>query len=313
MDFMISTRSTLLRITLVIVASTIVYFQYEQRRRPVAPGVPLSIEEQIISAGVGKDEIPSIDAPIFESVSGADQYLDDQGFGLVVEVKGRARFYPYQILVWHEIVNDTLSGVPLLITYSPLSATGMVFEREVNGEVTEFGVSGKLYNNNLLMYDRKTDSLWSQVLKEAIVGEKKGASLTLYPSLSIAWSDFKKKYPGGQVLTRQTGVTRDYTRNPYGDYETSAAVYFPLNHHDARLPMKTLVFGYDGGDAQKAYPLEKIKQTGKISDTVGGKEIEIIWDDELNTVVSITPNVIVQLSYWFSWVATYPKTELYSS
>lgn len=320
----------------------------------VRHSIPL---DEVITGNPFKDGIPSIDDPQFESVGAADQYLDDNGFGLAVEVNGSYRFYPYQILVWHEIVNETFNGEDLLVTYCPLCFTGIVFEREVADEAVEFGTSGKLWNSNLLMYDRKTDTLWSQALGEAVVGEMTGASLELYPSLTISWADFKRAYPSGGVLSRNTGYNRDYTQDPYepqGYYESSA-VWFPLSNEDTRMHAKTVVFGYNAGDAKKAYPKDEIEQIEVVNDSVGEQSLVVIWDSEINTVRAFVSEVegeiltftkgddffvddqtgslwnvdgeavsgdyrgrqlqsiTLENSFWFSWAAAYPETELYLS
>ncbi len=280
----------------------IFYYQYQFYRTPVeavettviadgeiieTDGVRHSIPlDDIITGNPHKDGIPSIDEPVYESVGAADQYLDNDGYGLVVEAGGEERFYPYQILVWHEIVNDTFNGEALAVTYCPLCFTGVVFERMIAETVVEFGTSGKLYNSNLLMYDRKTESLWSQAMGEAVVGDLTGARLKLYPSLTISWTEFKQNYPGGEVLSRQTGHTRDYTSDPYGPrgYYEDASVWFPLSNEDARAHPKTVIYGYRSATAQKAYALDAVEQKVLINDQVGEEAVLIFWDSDLSTV-----------------------------
>ena len=234
----------------------------------------------------------------------------------MVEVGSQSRFYPYQILVWHEIVNDTFVNEPLLVTFCPLCYTGRVFDREVNGEEVEFGTSGKLHNSNLLMYDRWSDSLWSQAFGEAVVGDLTGTALEVYPSLTISWADYKTNYPGGEVLSRETGHDRDYTSDPYGPvgYYESAAIWFPLSHEDQRLHPKAVIFGLEIGEATKAYELERVQEAGSIDDVVGGESVRVYWDEDVRTVrAERTTGESIQLenSFWFSWAATHPETELY--
>ncbi|NQV89371.1 MAG: DUF3179 domain-containing protein [Parcubacteria group bacterium] len=288
----------------------IIYYQYQFYRSPVlelndsnaelsqgrggAPDVILETDgalhviplEDIVTGNPVKDGIPSIDEPKYESVRAADQYLDNYGFGLAVEVGGLYRFYPYQILVWHEIVNDTFGGEDLLVTYCPLCFTGIVFEREVAGETVEFGTSGKLYDSNLLMYDRKTETLWSQAMGKAVVGELTGASLTSYLSLTISWADFRNQFPSGQVLSRNTGYTRDYTSDPYGPsgYYENASIMFPISHEDGRAHPKLVIYGYKADGASKAYGLDAIKDVGLVNDVVGGDALLVVWDSTLNAV-----------------------------
>lgn len=340
----------------------------------VRHSIPL---DDIISGGPPKDGIPSIDTPKFENKANADQYLSDDGFGLLVEVKGTARFYPYQILVWHEIVNDTIEGVPLLVTYCPLCFTGIVFERTIDKQPVEFGTSGKLWNSNLLMYDRKTDSLWSQALGESVVGEKTGEKLVHYPSLTMSWADVKNTFAEVEVLSRSTGAVRDYTQDPYGSYYTNnSALFFPVANTDTRLPSKELIYGMRAGDARKAYAEKDVQEAGVINDVVGNTSVVVFFDTEKNAVRSFDRDllagennkaeifefkieegvlvdkktgqivtfdgdlvdketgktkvelateaqgdvgchfcalqpIVLENSFWFSWAATFPNTELY--
>ena len=287
-----------LLLVFIILAAVIVFFQYRNFRVPMqtlpeAPtteiqetegqkhSIPLS---EIISGGVKQDGIPSIDKPKYESVAVADRYLDDDGFGLLVQVNSRARFYPYQVLVWHEIVNDNFQGKKLAVTYCPLCFSGIVFEREFNDQVFEFGTSGKLYNSNLLMYDRTSKSLWSQALGEAVGGPLTGKELVVYPSLTISWNEFKKNFRGGEVLSKNTGEIRDYTRNPYGDYFTNNSIFFPVNNTDARLESKEIVFGAKFDPGTKAFALEDVQKAKIINDKVGDVPVLVVWDSTLKTV-----------------------------
>lgn len=267
--------------------------------------IPLDL---IVPAGPAQDGIPPIDDPDFENVAISDTYLADEGIGIDVEIDGDHRFYPYQILVWHEIVNDELNGVPLAITFCPLCYTGIVYERENDETVYDFGTSGKLYNNNLLMYDRQTNSLWSQALGQAVVGERTGTELAAYPFSLMTWADWKNAYPDGEVLSRKTGVIRDYTYDPYSEYYKSTDILFPLTNIDGRLHPKTLVYGLVVNDEAKAYPEDAVKGAGDIVDTLGGEEITITYDEELGVIRGSEPLLPF---FWFSWAAHYPQTEIW--
>ncbi len=249
----------------------------------------LSIEDQLVSAGVVQDGVPSIDDPSFESVAAADEYLKDEGEGLVVEAGGSVRFYPYQILVWHEIVNDTFDGKAVVITYCPFCHSGLVFERDLGGEVgvVEFGVSGKLLDSNSILYDRTTNSLWAPVLGRAIVGELTGTELTTYPSTVMTWQEFKSEFPQGEVLSRETGASRDYTRNPYERYQGGKQVWFPVSHTDDRLDAKTVIYGVKTESGFAAYT-------------------QAAWDALADTD---KPEAAQQM-YWFCWVVAHPETEM---
>lgn len=148
-----------------------------------------------------------------------------------------------------------VGGVPVAITYCPLCYSTAAFVREVNGTTVQFGTSGKLYNNNLVMYDRLTKSLWSQIWGVAIAGNLTGHKLQKVPIDVVTWGEWKKLYPQTMVLSRQTGFNRDYSVDPYYGYFTSSQIWFPLSHLDKRLPPKTVVLGLAFGSASKAYVL----------------------------------------------------------
>lgn len=177
---------------------------------------PLIDPSDILSGGPPPDGIPPIDDPQFVTVAEADEWLNNPEPVLVVDIDGDVRAYPIQILMWHEIVNDTVGGVPLAVTYCPLCNTALAFERTVLGNETTFGTSGSLYFANLVMYDRATESLWNQFDGRAVVGVLTGETLVPVPASMVAWADFKESRPNAQVLDRdRTGASRPYGTNPY--------------------------------------------------------------------------------------------------
>lgn len=276
----------------------------------VVHSIPLN---EILEGGPGKDGIPSIDNPKFSSVADAT-YLKDDDPGIGLTVNGESRFYPYRILVWHEIVNDTIAGEPVLVTYCPLCATGIVFDRRVDGETQEFGVSGKLWQSNLLMYNRagdeKNESLWSQVLGEAVVGVHTGKKLSVVRSDIVRWGEWRKAHPDTLALSRETGAFRDYGRDPYGDYYTSESVSFGASFSDTRLHPKALVHGIEIDGAYRAYADSAL--SGTVTDTFAGKRVvvtktvsgEITFTADGESLASIP-------GFWFSWLAVHPETELF--
>lgn len=276
----------------------------------VIHSIPL---DEILDGGPGKDGIPSIDNPKFTSVANAT-YLNDEDLGIGLTVNGESRFYPYRILVWHEIVNDTVAGQPVLVTYCPLCATGIVFDRRVDGEIQEFGVSGKLWQSNLLMYNRaedeKEESLWSQVLGEAVVGVHTGKKLSIVRSDVVRWAQWKKAHPDTLALSNQTGAFRDYGRDPYGDYYTSESVSFGATFSDTRLHPKVLVHGVEINGAYKAYADSAL--SGTVTDTFSGKQIVITRtaSGEITFTADGEPLPSIP-GFWFSWLAVHPETELY--
>ena len=177
---------------------------------------------EIISGGPPKDGIPSIDDPAFVAVAEAELADNEPVIGLVID--GDARAYPLRILIWHEIVNDVVGGVPVAVTYCPLCNTGIVFDRRVADRVLEFGTTGKLRNSDLVMYDRTTESWWQQFLGEAIVGELTGTRLTMLPSRLESFANFKERAPDGRVQV-PSGSSRAYGGNPYAGYDRAPAPF----------------------------------------------------------------------------------------
>jgi len=285
----------------------------------VTDGVKHSIPlNEIVGNGPQKDGIPSIDDPKYISTIEAGDWLNDEEVGLAFSHKGVERFYPFQILVFHEIINDTIAGDRVLITYCPLCLSGIVFDPLVNGERVEFGTSGKLWQSNLVMYDRKTDSYWSQILGEAIVGEQTGVKLAVLPFDQMRFGNWKSLNPNGEVLSRDTGAFKFYGRDPYGDYYTTPGVYFPVQKSDDRLDPKTFVLGVVSGDEVKAYLPEAIKQKGEITDVVGDKTLMIQYNEDIDAVRMYEKKSDGTMerfnpipNFWFSWVAAHPNTELY--
>jgi len=277
--------------------------------------VPL---DDILGGGPPKDGIPSIDEPKFVSVSDANSFLKDEEPGIAYSQGGIDRFYPYQILVWHEIVNDTINGRRVLVTYCPLCLSGVVYDPLVGGERVEFGTSGKLWNSNLVMYDRKTGSYWSQILGQAIVGDETGRKLTILPSDQIRYGDWKKIHGSGEVLSKDTGAFRLYGNDPYGDYYTNSDIYFPVANKDSRLDAKDFVLGIVINGKAKAYWPEAIKSKGTVEDKFGGKIIVAKYEKDIDAVRLFEKGSDGKLTrvnplgnFWFSWVAAYPETELY--
>jgi hypothetical protein len=233
--------------------------------------VPL---DQIVSGGPPPDGIPSIDNPKFISVQEADRNLEDLELVLGLNIDGDVRVYPLQIMVWHEIVNDKVGNTPVAVTYCPLCFTNQVFNRTMNdGKTLEFGTSGKLYNSNLLMYDRTTKSLWSQAMSQAIVGKFAGIKLERIPFDVAYWKDWKQLYPESKVLSTDTGSSRPYGADPYGDYYTNGDILFPVSGGDDRLGLKEIVNGFEDEGQYKAYRQQDVEKKKVVNDQVNGKPV----------------------------------------
>jgi hypothetical protein len=211
---------------------------------------PLVDPAELRSGGPPPDGIPAIDEPRFLDTQHVD-FLDDDEPVLAMDVDGDARAYPIQIMTWHEIVNDTVGGVPVAVTYCPLCNTAIAYDRRVGDRVLDFGTSGMLYNSALVMYDRQTESLWTHFTGEAIVGHLVGTELELLPVQTVAWRDWREAHPDGLVLSRDTGHDRDYGRNPYPGYDDVDDPPFLYDGPvDGRYPAKTRLVGIrEAGEA----------------------------------------------------------------
>src|SRR3989338_5436512 len=240
---------------------------------------------KFLSGGPGKDGIPSIDNPEFILADKVD-WLSEEELGLGIVYKGESRFYPFRILVYHEIVNDFIQNDQILVTYCPLCFTSIAFLREIDNEPVEFGVSGKLYNSELVMYDRKTDSYWPQTLGKAVLGPLTGTKLKKIVSDTVLWGDWKKAHPDTKVLSRKTGFLRSYNgNNPYGndgDF-TSIGLQFPVENKDSRLQYYEIVYGIEVNNEFKAYKKSDAEKLGAIEDSVGDKKITITFDQNLKS------------------------------
>jgi Protein of unknown function (DUF3179) len=238
--------------------------------------VPLT---EFVSGGPGKDGIPPIDEPKLVSIGEADEWLEDREPVIELEVGDDARAYPLQILIWHEIVNDEVGGVPVAVTFCPLCNTALVFDRRLDGHVLDFGTTGNLRHSDLVMYDRRTESWWQQFGGEAVVGELAGKTLEQVPARIVAWEDFVAGHPDGQVLSRETGHSRPYGRNPYEGYDDVDSPPFltPPGGGDDRLAPKVRVVFLEKGGEAVAVPFSAVAKMGKIVVRLGGEELEVTW------------------------------------
>ena len=234
---------------------------------------------EILSGGPPKDGIPSIDLPRFETVEQADAWIGPLEPVVLLSHGDDTRAYPLQILTWHEIVNDVVGGRPVLITFCPLCNTAIAFNRSLEGQVLDFGTTGRLRYSNLIMYDRQTETWWQQASGEAIAGELTGAQLEFLPASIVAWQDFKDAYPAGLVLSRDTGHSRPYGQNPYlgyDDVDNSPFLYRGPVTSDRLLPMARVLAVEIGGEAV-AFPYETLQSLGAVNAQVGGEAIVVLW------------------------------------
>jgi hypothetical protein len=236
--------------------------------------------DELLSGGPPRDGIASIDKPAFINPDEAKAWLKDNEPVIALEIEGDARAYPLQILTWHEIVNDTFGDMAVLVTFCPLCNSAIVFDRSLDGTVYEFGTSGLLRYSDLVMYDRTTESLWQQFTGEAIVGEMTGKNLTFLPSSIVSFADFRLAYPKGVVLSRETGMDRDYGRNPYVGYDTIGQSPFLFDGElDGRLKAMERVVTVSLDKVDAAYPLSVLSERGVINDSQGGNDLVVFYTD----------------------------------
>jgi hypothetical protein len=238
--------------------------------------VPL---EEIVSGGPPKDGIPALDRPVFETVKEADGWLADEDPVAVVRIGDEVKAYPLQILIWHEIVNDEVGGVPVTVTFCPLCNTTLAFNRVFDGRRLDFGTTGRLRHSDMVMYDRQTESWWQQATGEGIIGEYAGRRLALIPAPVLSWKEVKTQLKGAQVLSRETGYRRSYGTNPYTGYDRGAgpiASFFRVREDD-RLPAMERIVALDGAEGSKAIPFSVMKEEGVLETTLDGERLVVFW------------------------------------
>jgi Protein of unknown function (DUF3179) len=234
---------------------------------------------EITSGGPRKDGIPAIDKPVFERPKAASAWLGPREPVILVAQGDDVRAYPLQILIWHEIVNDAVGGIPVAITFCPLCNTAIAFDRRAGGRTLDFGTTGKLRFSDLIMYDRQTESWWQQVIGEAIVGDLTGTRLRPLPAQIISWETFAATFPQGKVLSRATGYQRAYGRNPYVGYDNiDSSPFLYTGPRDPRLRPMERVVTVTIGSEDAAYPLSVLGTLRVINDALGGTAIVVLFE-----------------------------------
>ncbi len=255
---------------------------------PTTPSNTWSIPvDEVLDGGPGKDGIPSIDNPQFVTVQEADVFLEDNDLVVAARVGDDIRVYPHIILDWHEIVNDEVGGLALAIIYCPLTGTTMGWERTVNGWLTEFGVSGLLYQTNLMPYDRQTNSTWSQMLMKGVNGPLIEKQIEVYQTIETSWKTWKAAYPEAAVLSLETGFSRNYGRYPYGGYRTNNNFLFPINKNDSRLAAKERVLGVIFSERVLAFRFDEFNNgTGVVQTDFEGLNLVVAGNQSKNLMVA---------------------------
>ncbi len=234
-----------------------------KREWPLTDFTKTSVQySDILSGGPPKDGIPSVDNPQFKAIADETEIGDSEPVNVVQIGDAPAKAYPYRYLIWHEIVNDVVNGVPIAVTYCPLCATIIVFERTLNGQVTTFGTTGKLRLSNLIMYDRATESWWQQAVGEAIVGARTGMELKPVVSWTQSWAEFKAENPNGLVMA-SPNAGRPYGRNPYRGYDTATRPFLYNGENPPNgIPALSRVIKV----GNKAWPLSRLKKVESLTE-----------------------------------------------
>lgn len=223
------------------------------------------------------DCIRSIDNPKFVSVTAADEFISDEDLVIGLKIGNTVRCYPHNILNWHEIVNDGMEGKQFAINYCPLTGSGMAWNRNINGKLTDFGVSGLLYNSNVIPYDRTTRSAWSQMKQECVNGELMNSLAESFQTIETTWRTWKKLYPDSKVVGTETGMQRNYSEYPYGDYMENKEIYFDVDFENDTLHPKERLYGVINNDQAKCYRFTNFKSGVRIIyDTVFEKNIIVV-------------------------------------
>lgn len=247
---------------------------------PALPAPAVDVD-RIRSGGPPPDGIPAIDEPRFEPASQVT-WLDEREPVLALELGGQSRAYPVQVLTWHEIVNDTVGGIPVAVTYCPLCNSALAFGRELEDHLVTFGTSGSLYNSALVMYDRQTESLWSQIEGRAIAGALTGTSLERIPVATVPWSTWSEAHPDGWVLSRPADSGRDYGRNPYVGYDEAGSEPFLYDgESDPRLPPKERVVAFPAARDSLTVQLSTLAERGTVTVPLDGEEVVLVAESGL--------------------------------
>lgn len=270
----------------------------------------------IRKGGPPRDGIPSLDDPVFVSAEDAT-YLSGRDRVLGISINGFAHAYPIRILNYHEIVNDIVGGTAVAITYCPLCGSGTAFEATINGRSYEFGVSGLLYNSDVLMYDRNTGSLWSQLMVQAVTGPMKGTRLQQLPLSHTSWQEWTERYPETRVLSNKTGYSRNYKVDPYPNYGRDGKLYFPVTHSSKKYRRKEIVMGLEIDGQFKAYPFKELKKgESRFDDEFAGAKFSVEFDAKHRTarVVKADGSEISTITaFWFAWYAFHPETDVFEA
>lgn len=267
---------------------------------------------QILEGGPSRDRVQSVDEPKYVIPDEASWVRVETPI-IGVELGGVARAAPVHLLEYHQVVNDELAGVPVVITFDPLSGTPRAFLATVDGKRLHFGVSGLIYNSNFLLYDRETETLWSQFLGRAIAGPQSGVQLVPLRVRQEPFGVWLGRMPDTKVLARPRPREIDYRYSPYSRYWVSETVPFPVAAKDDRYHAKEVVLGVEAGGVARAYLGSILTAAGgRIVDEIGGHKLRIAYETDVANFIWEAPEpVSVTDAYWFAWKAFHPETQIW--
>jgi len=258
-----------------------------------------------------RDCIPSIDAPKY--IAAEEAKLSDDDIVVTLSYEGEYRAYPTRILDHHEIVNDTIAGTPLAITWCPLCGSAVGIHRQVGDSVTEFGVSGVLYNSDLVLYDRATGTLWDQIEAKGIVGPMTGEQLRLIPVSMTKWGRWRQAHPDTLVLSTDTGFEEDYSTDRFAEYRDSTRLFMPVSNSDDRMHPKTVVYGFELEGGSIAFDAALLEENMSYSHDLDGQTWELRAGDDGAVTLRDPDQESVYAPirlFWFAWYTFHPQTEL---
>jgi len=251
--------------------------QFPQGEFPLTDHENTSIDiREITSGGPPKDGIPAVDDPMFVDTATASEWVNEVEPVIALKIGDDARAYPLQILIYHEIVNDVVDGKPVTVTFCPLCNASIVFDRQVDGAVLDFGTTGRLRNSDLVMYDRQTESWWQQFTGEGLIGHYNGVRLEQINSQIVSFADFVIAFPDGKVLSRDTGFRRSYGQNPYMGYDDiNSNPFLFYGKKDDRLPAMERVLSIGSSAKTQLVPVTPLNDIPVMNITVDDAAIAV--------------------------------------
>lgn len=269
-------------------------------------------DTEVFSTSLGKNDIPAITEPIFTNINEVSPCITDNEPILLIKYKDEVRLYPRLILNYHVAIDDKIGDLPILITYSPLAGHFQVFKRNIKNEPLMFGVAGSLYKNTDLLFDTKSESLWSQFDGRALVGNMIGAKLETLPFNILSFKEASKLYPDARILSFRTGFQRSYEVDPFNDYRTNEEIIGKTTYSDTTLKKKSIVYGFQFQNKYYALDKEELINLGSLSFLINNSKLTFTIEQGRPILVDTTEKIEIPVftSYWFVWYDFYPNTEI---